>query len=510
MWNGTPGGIAFFASLLVLVVCLQAMLLLAMPTIALLRAAASILYVVAAAASYFCNAYGAVMDKDMMRNVFETDVAEVRALVSGDLVISLVILGVLPAILLWRVSLPSVGWSRRLRQRAAFFVSALLVCAGGSYACSASYAVFLREHKEIRLALIPAAPVSSIARLMGSGAHETRGPLLNPAGISVRTEVSQQRPLVVFIVVGETARAENFQLGGYARPTTPRLQAIGNLAYLGPASACGTSTALSVPCMFSHEGRQNFDLQAARRQTNVLDALVQAGVAVEWRDNNSGCKGVCARVASVSYSEQTDPRLCPQSYCYDEIMLEDLAARLRAVHGDTAIVFHQIGSHGPAYAERYPPEFERFKPACRSNELHECTRQEIVNAYDNTIAYTDHFLARLIALLREASGRVDGMLIYASDHGESLGEQGIYLHGMPYTFAPRAQKEVPMLVWTSPQYDARVGLRTGCLAARAHGTFSHANLYHTILGAARVRNRLYERKLDILAPCRSAESAEAG
>jgi lipid A ethanolaminephosphotransferase len=184
-------------------------------------------------------------------------------------------------------------------------------------------------------------------------------------------------------------------------------------------------------------------------------------------------------------------------------MLTDLGKRLRAVTRDTAIVLHQIGSHGPAYAERYPPEFERFKPACHSNELQRCTDEEIVNAYDSTIAYTDHVLAQLIALLRETTDKVDGMLIYVSDHGESLGEQGLYLHGMPYSLAPRVQKDVPMLIWTSKAYDARVGMRSGCVERRAGHNLSHDNLYHTILGAAGVSNQVYDRRLDILSGCKS-------
>ena len=137
-------------------------------------------------------------------------------------------------------------------------------------------------------------------------------------------------------------------------------------------------------------------------------------------------------------------------------MLEDLTQRVDTVQRDTVIVFHQIGSHGPAYAERYPPQFEIFKPVCRSSELQRCTVEEVRNAYDNSIAYSDFVLSRQIEILRKAADRFDTMLIYASDHGESLGERGVYLHGMPYAFAPEDQKRVPMLMWTSPAFRSRM------------------------------------------------------
>jgi lipid A ethanolaminephosphotransferase len=183
-------------------------------------------------------------------------------------------------------------------------------------------------------------------------------------------------------------------------------------------------------------------------------------------------------------------------------MLNDLAARLRDLTHDTVIVFHQIGSHGPAYSERYPAAFEYFKPACRSNELQHCSKEEVINAYDNTIAYTDHVLSRQIDILRKAADHVDSMLIYASDHGESLGEQGVYLHGMPYSFAPKAQKDVPMLVWASPGYTQRARLDLDCQRALADRTVSHDFLYHTILGAAETRDKVYDSRLDLLAACR--------
>lgn len=505
MWHPTLGAALFLTSLFVVVVCLQALLLLLAPTRLLMRVAASALFIVAALGCYFASAYGAIMNKDMMRNVLQTDPAEVGGLINFDLLGHVVLLGVVPAVLVWRVALPSSSWRAQLTQRACFGVAALALCVACLFACSANYAVFFREYKPIRFSLSPVAPIASIAGLLSrENARDARQPLLDPAGNVHRIAAAQAKPLVLFLVIGETARAANFQLGGYPRATNPRLQNLDGLAYFDHATSCGTSTAISVPCMFSHLPRGRFDVDEADGYANLLDSLAKADFDVEWRDNNAGCKGVCARVAQINYAEQSGRTGCPNSYCYDEIMLTDLQARLATLQRDSVIVFHGIGSHGPAYWQRYPPQFETFKPACRSNQLQHCTPEEIVNAYDNSIVYTDYVISRQIALLQASADRIDSVLIYASDHGESLGEQGIYLHGMPYSFAPRTQKEVPMLIWASRGYAERTGLQVDCVRARSSEPVSHDNLYHTVLGAMEVRNAVYDSALDVLAACRSA------
>ena len=509
MWHPALGGIAFLVSLFVLVLNLQAILLLLMPTVIGMRLAASVLFIVAAVSSYFTAEYGAIMNKDMLRNVLETDPTEMSELVNAHMLFTVIVLGILPALLIWRVSIPSLPWRERMRKRGAAVCIALLICTASLFATSADYAVFFRQHKPIRFTLAPFAPITSLIELVSRGdRHRIGVPLLNPAGQSQRVGETHARPLVLFLVIGETARAANFALGGYPRATNPELAKIQDLVYFSNTSACGTSTAISVPCMFSHLAREDFDVDEASHFANLVDALAAAGFDVKWRENNAGCKGVCARVSTLQYAGRKAEAICSHSYCYDEVMLSGLAEQLAGIERDTLIVFHQIGSHGPAYAERYPPEFERFKPACRSNELQHCSQQEIVNAYDNTIAYTDHLLAEQISLLRAASNHLDSVLLYASDHGESLGEQGIYLHGMPYRFAPDVQKQVPMLLWASFGYRERTSLDLECLRARASTALTHDDIYHTVLGAAELRNRAYDSKLDILAACRRIQSVE--
>jgi lipid A ethanolaminephosphotransferase len=308
----------------------------------------------------------------------------------------------------------------------------------------------------------------------------------------------------MFLVIGETARANNFQLGDYSRATNPELAKLQDLYYFNNVSSCGTSTAISLPCMFSPLTRANFNVSAAAETSNLLDALVKAGVTVEWRDNNSGSKGVSTRVKTISYDAHADTALCNEESCYDEIMLKGLDQTLASIRDDAVIVFHQIGSHGPAYSKRYPPEFELFKPVCRSNQLNQCSEELIRNAYDNSIAYTDHNLARQIAILKSVSDRFDTSLIYVSDHGESLGEKGLYLHGAPYVFAPDEQTKVPFVLWMSDGYRQRFSIDDNCLRSQLAKPFSHDNLYHTVLGAMTVKNAIYQNSADMVAACRHA------
>lgn len=502
MWHPSFHAAAFMGSLALVVLLLQAVLLLLFPTRTLLKVAASLLFPIAAASAWFCDSYGVVMNQDMMRNLLQTDLNEASALLNPNLMLHIAVLGLLPAMLVWRVQLPAVPAARMLKRRLAFISGALLLCLACIFVMSSSYAVFLREHKPVRFMIMPVAPVTSLIGLAAKGKGRGNEPLIDATGNVQRVAVVNPRPIVLFLVIGETARAANFQLGGYSRPTNQELVGVNNLIYYPSTTSCGTSTAVSVPCIFSHEPRTNFQVAAANRYTNLLDVLQKGGYDVEWRENNAGCKGVCARVTTIDYHSDELAGGCKDNECADEIMLKDLRARIENVERDTVIVFHQMGSHGPAYSQRYPPEFEKFKPACHSNQLQRCTAEEVRNAYDNTIAYTSHVLRQQIAILNDAA-TVDAALLYVSDHGESLGEQGVYLHGLPYAFAPAEQTHVPLLFWASPAYAQRAGLRMNCVAKNASAPASHDNLYHTVLGATELRNDHYQAKLDLLSPCRA-------
>lgn len=501
MWHPSLGSVLFMGSLFFPVLLAQVLLLLLLPR-AVLRPAACAFFIIAALVAYFSDTFGVFMDKDMLRNVFATDTAEVAGLINAKLLAYFVVLGVAPCVLIMRAELPQIGWRQRLKQRSLLFGGLLAVCVVGLFGFSAAYASFFREHKPVRYLLNPASAVYNLIEL---GIKETsqRGPatVKEIGGPVTRIAAARHKPLLLFLVIGETARAGNFELGGYGRATNPQLASLGDLFYFNNTTSCGTATETSLPCMFSPMGRKHFAIDTAKRQTNLLDMLARAGLDVEWRDNNSGCKGVCARVKTVLFGSKPGDPLCQGPYCYDEQLLAGLAEKLRDLQQDSVIVFHQIGSHGPAYWQRYPPQFEKFQPACRSTRLDQCSREEVINAYDNTILYTDHNLAQQIQMLRQAADRVDSLLIYVSDHGESLGENGVYLHGMPYALASADQKQVPLMVWMSDGYRQRAGVNAACLRAHTGEALTHDNIFHSVMGAVGVRNAAYQPALDIFSAC---------
>jgi lipid A ethanolaminephosphotransferase len=305
------------------------------------------------------------------------------------------------------------------------------------------------------------------------------------------------------LVVGETARAANWGLNGYARQTTPELAQLPVINF-PDVTSCGTNTEVSVPCMFAPVGRRDYDAARIRGSESLLHVLARAGVAVLWRDNQSGCKGVCEGLPQEEIVKLDPPGLCSDGRCLDEALLAGLDERLATAKGTQLLVLHMLGNHGPSYFRRYPPAFERFKPACTKDDLQLCSREEVVNAYDNALLYTDHVLARVIAKLHGAAARVDSALLFVSDHGESLGENNLYLHGMPYAIAPDVQTRVPMVMWLSSGLPADAGLDPDCLRRRAAQPATHDNLFHTILGLLDVKTALYDPAWDLAQACRKA------
>jgi len=311
------------------------------------------------------------------------------------------------------------------------------------------------------------------------------------------------RPLVVVFVVGETARAANWGLNGYARQTTPELAKLPVITFTD-VTACGTNTEVSLPCMFAPVGRRDHDEERIRRQETLLHVLARAGVGVRWRDNQSGCKGVCDGLPNERVHDLKPDGLCSDGRCLDEGLLHGLPQWLRGTQGTQLLVLHQLGNHGPSYFRRYPAAFDRFTPACRHDDLRRCSTDEIVNAYDNALLYTDHVLAKLIAELDAASARVDSALVYVSDHGESLGEANLYLHGLPFAIAPDVQKKVPMLIWLSRGFGSAAGLDEACLRRRAAQPAAHDHLFHTLLSLLDVRTALHEPEWDLTRGCTPA------
>ena len=463
----------------------------------------SVLLLVTTAAAHYMNAYGVYLDVDMLRNVLHTDSRESRELLTWGLLVPL-IAALLPVAVLWRTRLPRRTLGRAALVRAGFLVAMAVVAGAGFLLSAQGVSSLVRGHREVRYLVTPANYLVSLATVLHASPPGPRRALL-PVGVDARQTARPaggKRRLLV-MVVGETARAQNWGLNGYARQTTPELAQIDGLVNFSDVTACGTSTEVSLPCMFSPYGRRSYDEAKIRSHQSLLHVLDHAGIGVLWRDNQSGCKGVCDGLKTERLEDAKDPELCDGKRCLDGILLRGLAEQLAAPSGDRVVVLHQLGNHGPSYFERYPAQFKRFAPTCDSAELDQCKREEIVNAYDNSLSYTDHFLAQTIGLL-QSQRDYDTAMIYVSDHGESLGEKGLFLHGVPYAIAPKEQTRVPMVMWFSPGFQANAALDMTCLQREAAQTASHDNLFASVLGLMQVGTGEYRRSQDLFARCRKA------
>ncbi len=464
------------------------------------------LLLVVALVNWFETQFGIIIDRHIVESALETDRIEAGELITPALLLHLAVSWLIPAtVIAWvRIDTGGRGYVVRTAAIGIFAAGMLGLTLLSGYK---ELALVLREHKELKMMINPTYPLYAAWQVIGARA-DAAPPVRASLGTARVDRAPGSPPRIMVLVVGETARADHFSLNGYPRPTNPRLGRR-SLINFGAVAACGTSTAVSVPCLFSPLGREQFDADREPDSENVLHLLARAGVSVLWRDNNTGCKGVCDDFEFDSLRHSLDPGLCSDRRCIDEILLGGLRQRIDSADGDLLIVLHQAGSHGPSYYRRYPDDFGRFTPACSTDSPQRCSRAELVNAYDNTLVYTDYFLDRLIGLLEhDASGRRLAML-YVSDHGESLGEMGLYLHGMPYALAPQAQTMVPMLLWLPERERRRHPDLVRCLDALAEAPLSHDNLFHTLLGYFQIATPSLDPTLDLFGRCR-VETHTAG
>lgn len=458
----------------------------------------SVLLLATAFAGYYSSQYGVYLDPDMIRNILHTDARESSELMTPGLIWPVLYAAAPIAMICWvrvKVRTPGPALLRRLLTMLAVAV----VTAGALLISFQNISALMRNQTEIRHLITPGNYLVSLARVAAEDPRAASAPrtaIGNDAQVIGR---GQGKPRVLVVVVGETVRAQNWGLNGYARQTTPALSKLDVLNYTD-VTACGSSTEVSLPCMFSAQGRRRYDKKAIRQSESLLNVLDHGGIAILWRDNQGGCKGVCAGLPFDSLVDAGIPDLCDDEHCLDEVLLHDLQARIDLQDRDQVVVLHQLGNHGPSYFRRYPDRFKQFVPACETAELGKCSQAQIVNAYDNAILYTDHFLASLIESLQADTSR-DAAMIYLSDHGESLGEGNVYLHGVPYQIAPSTQLKVPMVIWLSPGIAADRRIDVGCLRQHLAGPASHDNLFSSVLGLMQISSSVYDPAQDLFAPC---------
>jgi len=503
--NAPPGGVpglAYFTSFLVLVIGLIYLVLLLLVHGRATRFLLAVALVVAAGVGYFTARYGVLFEHGMLTNVIETNSAEALELVSLPLLAFVAVAGLLPAIVAWRYPLVRRRFAAATLHRSIALALSLILVAVPLYVNQKEIFSVARNHRETRHMIAPLNVILASYALVEDQfktPDEFHAIAVDASHASASTE--HRRPVGHVLMIGETARASNFRLNGYSLDTNPELAQTDGVQFVELRS-CGTATAVSLPCMFSIQQRKGFDRTASKNEDNLLDVAARSGYDVVWIDNGNGCKGICARVNHRDVHASDVDGICPDGTCYDEILVAELRGVLDTISQDTLVVLHGLGSHGPAYFRRYPDTFRVFTPDCRSPNFGDCSPQEISNSYDNTIAYTDHVIAGAIEALSGHSADLDVSLIYVSDHGESLGEHGLYLHGMPYGLAPDEQTTVPLIAWLGPE--AAHGQRPlrNCTDDDSTPELSHDNLFHTELGLLGISTAAYKPDLDILSACR--------
>lgn len=451
-------------------------------------------------ANYFIFNFGIFINSDMIRNVVETNTREAFDLITPGFLLWFFLGGIVPAILLLFTDIRYQSFRRECRYRLIAVASSLAITGIIAALFFKEYAAFGRNHQNLHRLINPINFIQATYRYLYLQSMVNRQ--LQRLDETARLIPDEDTaPSVFILVIGETARAKNFSLNGYPRQTNPQLSKENVISFKNVYS-CGTATAISVPCIFSNMTRKQFNVNNAKYSENLIDLIQQTGFQVLWRDNDDGCKGVCNRVPHEDMVKSGDPRYCDGQTCFDEVLVENLEDYLANIKTDAFIVLHTIGSHGPTYYKRYPDSFRKFTPTCDTAEIQKCTREEIINTYDNTILYTDYVVSRAINILKKFP-HIESGLLYVSDHGESLGENNIYLHGLPYSVAPEEQIKVPMILWMSKTMTKFDHLDYSCIAKKAEeNTWSHDNIFHTLLALLEIKSTTYDRSLDIFDHCR--------
>lgn len=468
---------------------LACLMLLSLLPAAAFRLVLICLYLCGTASFIAASNFGIALTPDMARNFLSTDYNEASGYLSFGLAVQSLLCAVPGIFLTLIVDLPKIKGARsvffKLGAAAAFSACA----AGVLFANLQALSSLMRENKGLRYFIAPFNAPYAVAKTNFSDE--------NPDSIESRIiiepnpvrEVVPDNPTLVVFVVGETSRAANWQASGYNRETTPLIMKT-DAVHFTNASACGTSTDVSVPCMMSHVGRSNYDRGRILNEEMLPSLIQRSGWRTLWIDNQSGCKGACLGIETKTPAQRED--LCPDGVCRDEVLLDEVDELVAGLKTDTVAFLHLMGSHGPAYYKRSAESRKRFGPECESSDFAACSEEQIRNAYDNSVLETDFVLASIISRLEEASKKgFNTALFFVSDHGESLGENEIFLHGAPYLIAPKEQIQVPMMLWTSSTYRKAFGIDMKAVYDLRTKKTSHDAVFGSMLDLLRIKTEKF-------------------
>ncbi|NKA01078.1 MAG: phosphoethanolamine--lipid A transferase [Proteobacteria bacterium] len=483
--------IYFFFAIIIAIISSISILLLIFGQKYVLKPLAIFLIILSSILSFYNHQFGVTVDEQMIINTLQTDIQEAMDLMSVGFFIHIFFLGIIPSIIIFFIEIEYGSFKKDLLIRLSFIVTAFLIVAVITFANFKQVSFITRQHKKLNQHITPLYTLNSAYRLVRSSFQETVE--FKKLGEDAKL-LENNKKTIGIMVVGETARADRFSLNGYQKETNPELKKRDVFSFNNTIS-CGTSTAYSVPCMFFLNGEKNFTLFKARNQSNVLDVLSFAGVNTIWVNNNSSCKYVCSRIKSIDVIKNLGGE--DKNINFDEILLDTTNKILKDNKDNILIVLHTMGSHGPRYYKRFPDKFAKFKPFCNNNTPQNCSKNELNNAYDNTIVYTDYILSKLIDILKENKD-YNSFMLYASDHGESLGENGIYLHGLPKKIAPKEQTNFAMVLWISDQMIKNQNINLSMIKNKFTKELNHDYLSHTLLNLFKVQTSIYKKNLSLL------------
>lgn len=376
---------------------------------------------------YFINTYEVLITDMMMGNVFNTRYSEASGFFSWSAVLYIIFLGVPPCIYLFakrtdystfRCFLTNMGIP--------LLIVALVLLANMRN-------ILWIDNNAPRLGslLMPWSYTVNSVRYYNSVQQRNRKEIMLPDA-----QFTKESRDICVLIIGESARRGNFSLYGYDRETNPLLAGDSVKTYM--ANSASTYTTAAVKAILDHK-------DTGKLYEILPNYLYRHGVDVIWRSTNWGEPPL--HIEKI-YNKKTLKNMFPDAdERYDGLLIEGLKEEISSCKKEKQlIVLHTGTSHGPTYNLKYPAEFEVFKPACNTVEISTADKQELINAYDNTILYTDYLLHSVIEILKEIPDRRCCM-IFVSDHGESLGEDNLFMHGMPKNIAPREQFEIPFIVW---------------------------------------------------------------
>lgn len=427
----------------------------------------SIFFIINAFTLYFINTYGVIIDESMIGNILNTNYEESKSFLSFRLLGYIVVLGFAPGYFI--LTVPVVKES--IRKCLLILLSSTVFILLFVFVNSSNWLWIDKNSKTLGGLVMPWSYTVNTALFFIHEYQSNEKEILLPAA-----RMTDNDKAVVVLVIGESARRENFSLYGYERKTNPLLSKIDNL-HAFQANSCATYTTAGVKCILEHQ--DTGDLYEI-----LPNYLYRHNVDISWRTTNWGEPPV--HIKDYQNNEMLQSGCKGENCGYDEILVSGLRERILSSNKQKIlIILHTSTSHGPIYSKKYPKQFEVFSPVCNSVELSKCSHQELINAYDNTIVYTDYILSRVIGELKELKNYRSSM-IYVSDHGESLGEKNLYMHGLPISIAPKQQYEIPFIVWSS-----------GGPAVKNNKFVSQNYVFHSVLRFLGIQSPVYNAKMSV-------------